>query len=154
EDLRVTVLRGGIGDVTAIESERGSFLNKGKRGSLGSVRRGWRTNKIWIGAYGKSWGVGAGAAASAEGIADAAGRRSGDSGRIANGDNSAGLRCQEGSRNGGGNLRGADAGGGQSGLCSVGVPVHRRTARGIGSGNKTLAGESQREGGAARRGRG
>src|ERR1051326_9172336 len=98
---------------------------KSQGGSLGSVGRGRRTLKIWIGGNGEAGRVGTGTATSAERVADSAGCRSSYSWRIKNGDDGAGLRGQQRRRHCGGNLRSRYAGGCEGCLRTVGIPVYR-----------------------------
>ena len=89
ENLRVAILRGGVGDETAVCSECGSFFRDRERGRFGGV--GIRAcgvtglNEGRVRGNGESGSAGAGAAAADVRIADAAGSRGGDGGWIKNG---------------------------------------------------------------------
>src|SRR5882757_1747632 len=99
ENLRVTVLRGGISDESTVEAERRCFFSNRQCSSVYCSRIHSQlvagTDKCSVGGNGKTGSPLAGAAAAAERIANAAGGRSSNGRRIIDRDDGTGLRGQQ-----------------------------------------------------------
>src|SRR5258708_5920788 len=99
ENLRVAILRGGIRNEPAVKAERRSFLGNRQRGSSSLDRGGAQCvaigNKIGVSGNGKTGSPLAGAAATAERIVNATGRRSSNGRRIIDRDDGTSLGSQQ-----------------------------------------------------------